>query len=120
MRSSLADSTVPSTTPACSRSSANAVQRNADRQTQGGFLANVQQSLLQQNGTPSTEGLNPEQIELILDLSQVALDIIGIAEPTPVSDAVNGIISLFRGDFLGAGIPALNCHLHPFSQDAAI
>ncbi len=94
-----------------------AIQRNTDRQTQIEFLANVQQNLLQNQGTPNTEGLSPEQIELILDLSQVALDVVGLVDPTPVSDGINGIISLFRGDFLGAGISALS--MIPYVGDLA-
>lgn len=34
----------------------------------------------------------------------MGLDIAGILDPTPISDGSNGVISLFRGDLLGAGI----------------
>ncbi|HEX8145842.1 MAG TPA: hypothetical protein VF591_01465 [Pyrinomonadaceae bacterium] len=57
------------------------------------------------DGIPS--GFTPEQRELILDLTQMGLDIAGILDPTPISDGSNGVISLFRGDLLGAGISAV-------------
>ena len=55
--------------------------------------------------------------ELMLDLGQMVLDIIGIVDPTPISDGANGITSLFRGDFLGAGISALG--MLPYVGDLA-
>lgn len=55
--------------------------------------------------------------ELTLDLTQMALDIAGLIDPTPVSDGANGIVSLFRGDFLGAGISALG--MLPYVGDLA-
>jgi uncharacterized protein len=54
------------------------------------------------NGTQPS--LDDEKTALILDLTQMALDIAGIIDPTPISDGVSGVISLFRGDWLGAGI----------------
>lgn len=48
--------------------------------------------------------LDAEKGALILDLTQMALDIAGIIDPTPISDGLSGVISLFRGDWLGAGI----------------
>lgn len=53
---------------------------------------------------PTDPGLEAEKTALMLDLTQMALDIAGIIDPTPISDGVSGVISLFRGDFLGAGI----------------
>lgn len=55
--------------------------------------------------------------ELILDLGQMALDVAGLFDPTPISDGVNGVISLFRGDFLGAGLSAVS--MIPYVGDAA-
>lgn len=62
-------------------------------------------------------GLTPQQKELALDVGQIGLDIIGLVDPTPVSDGLNGLISLFRGDFLGAGISAVS--MIPYIGDAA-
>jgi len=73
----------------------------------------------------------PNPVELGLDLTQLALDITGIIEPTPISDGSNTIISagraigsLFSGDFGGAGGHALNGVLSaagilPYLGDAA-
>jgi hypothetical protein len=55
--------------------------------------------------------------ELILDLGQMALDVAGLFDPTPISDGANGVISLFRGDFLGAGLSAVS--MIPYVGDAA-
>lgn len=55
--------------------------------------------------------------ELLLDLGQIALDIAGLVDPTPVSDGLNGLISLFRGDFVGAGVSALS--MIPYVGDLA-
>jgi hypothetical protein len=54
---------------------------------------------------------------LILDLTQMALDIAGIVDPTPISDGASGIISLFRGDWLGAGISVAS--MIPYVGDLA-
>ena len=55
--------------------------------------------------------------ELALDVTQMALDIVGLVDPTPISDGVNGLISLGRGDWLGAGISAVS--MIPYLGDAA-
>jgi hypothetical protein len=57
------------------------------------------------------------QRELALDLTQIGLSIAGIFDPTPISDGLDGIISLFRGDFLGAGISAVS--MIPYLGDVA-
>lgn len=53
-------------------------------------------------GVPN--GFTAEERALVLDLTQMGLDIAGILDPTPISDGTNGVISLFRGDLLGAGV----------------
>jgi hypothetical protein len=50
------------------------------------------------------QGLTPEQRALILDLTQLTLDVGGIVDPTGALDGANAVISVARGDFLGAGI----------------
>ncbi|QDU27028.1 hypothetical protein ETAA8_21120 [Anatilimnocola aggregata] len=42
------------------------------------------------------------------DLTQFALDLIGIFDPSPISDGANTIISLCRGDWFGAAINAVS------------
>jgi hypothetical protein len=68
----------------------------------------VAQYTADQPEAPPTNATDPaldaEKTALILDLTQMAFDIAGIIDPTPISDGVSGVISLFRGDWLGAGI----------------
>ena len=54
---------------------------------------------------------------LMLDLTQIGLSIAGIFDPTPVSDGLDGLISVFRGDWLGAGISVVS--MIPYLGDAA-
>lgn len=55
--------------------------------------------------------------DLALDLTQIGLDIAGFFDPTPVSDGANTLISLGRGDWLGAGLSAVS--MVPYVGDAA-
>ena len=66
---------------------------------------------------PSLEGLTPEQQDLVLDLTQVGLSVVGIFDPTGVADGADAIISLGRGDYWGAGISALG--IIPYLGDLA-
>lgn len=49
-----------------------------------------------------------KQRELILDLTQIGLSIAGIIDPTPISDGADGLVSLGRGDWLGASISVVS------------
>ncbi|MDZ7637376.1 MAG: DNA/RNA non-specific endonuclease [Bryobacterales bacterium] len=51
------------------------------------------------------------------DLAQLVLDITGFVDPTPVSDGLNALISLGRGDWLGAGLSGLS--MVPYIGDLA-
>ena len=53
--------------------------------------------------------------ELMLDIGQLVLDVVGIFDPTPASDGANVLISLARGDLFGAGISAIS--IVPFVGD---
>lgn len=64
-----------------------------------------------------TADLAKQKADLALDLVQIGLSIAGIFDPTPISDGIDGLISLFRGDFLGAGISAVS--MIPYIGDAA-
>ncbi|MFD1893046.1 hypothetical protein H0I39_06100 [Ottowia beijingensis] len=55
--------------------------------------------------------------DLALDLTQIGLDIAGFFDPTPISDGANTLISLGRGDWLGAGLSAIS--MVPYIGDAA-
>ncbi len=46
--------------------------------------------------------------ELALDIAQLTLDLIGIIEPTPFADTASGLISVYRGDWLGAGLSVVS------------
>ncbi|APZ91186.1 DNA/RNA non-specific endonuclease [Fuerstiella marisgermanici] len=52
-----------------------------------------------------------------MDLAQIALDIAGIADPTPICDGANAIISVARGDWLGAGLSLVS--IVPYVGDLA-
>ena len=65
----------------------------------------------------AARGVSKADRDALLDMTQMGLDIIGIFDPTPVSDGVNGAISLARGDWLGAGISAVS--MVPYVGDLA-
>lgn len=67
--------------------------------------------------TISTEGLTPEQKELLLDLTDIGLSVIGIFEPTPFSDLAGTGLALSRGEYGGAAISALG--IIPYLGDLA-
>lgn len=66
---------------------------------------------------PDAQELASRKRELALDLTQIGLSLAGIVDPTPISDGLDGVISLFRGDWLGAGISAVS--MIPYIGDAA-
>lgn len=45
---------------------------------------------------------------MALTMTQAAADVAGIVDPTPISDGISAAISLYRGDFLGAGLSVLS------------
>jgi RHS repeat-associated protein len=51
------------------------------------------------------------------DILQAGLDIVGIFDPTPISDGLNTALSANKGDWLNAGISALG--IIPFAGDLA-
>ena len=62
-------------------------------------------------------GGGPDLGELALDLTQIALDIVGIFEPTPFADIGNTLISAVRGDWAGAGLSVVG--VVPYVGDLA-
>ncbi len=62
-------------------------------------------------------GLTPEEEELALDVAQIVLDIVGIFEPTPFADGTNALISIGRGDWLGATLSGIS--IIPYIGDLA-
>lgn len=55
--------------------------------------------------------------QLALDLAQMALDITGFVDPTPISDGAGALLALARGDWGGALISAAG--MLPYVGDAA-
>jgi DNA/RNA non-specific endonuclease len=63
------------------------------------------------------DDITKQKADLALDMVQIGLSVAGIFDPTPVSDGIDGVISLLRGDFLGAGISVVS--MVPYVGDAA-
>lgn len=53
------------------------------------------------------QSFTPEQRELLLDVGQLVLDVVGVVEPTPFADASNAVISIWRGQWGAAAISAV-------------
>ncbi|HEY0004206.1 MAG TPA: HNH endonuclease [Pyrinomonadaceae bacterium] len=58
-------------------------------------------------------GLNSD---LEFQLAQTAVDVAGVADPTPISDIVGASMSLYSGDIVGAGLSLLS--VLPYAGDA--
>ena len=70
-----------------------------------------------QQAKTHADDLAKQKTELALDLVQIGLSVAGIFDPSPISDGADGLISLFRGDFLGAGISVVS--MVPYIGDVA-
>jgi len=79
--------------------------------------ARIKKNQIQSLPKPDLSGLTPEQKELVLDLTQVGLSVVGIFDPTGLADGADAVISLGRGDYWGAGISALG--IIPYLGDLA-
>ena len=55
--------------------------------------------------------------ELTADLAQIVFDIAGVVDPTPISDGAGAVVSVLRGDWLGAGISLIS--MVPYVGDLA-
>ncbi len=53
---------------------------------------------------PAAPDVSALENDLLADMAQTTLDIAGIVDPTPISDALSGIMSAARGDALGVAI----------------
>lgn len=102
--------------PANKGNNANLSDTTASRT--GYDASRLKQKQLQQSlPKPDLTGLTPEQKELVLDLTQVGLSVVGIFDPTGIADGADAVISLGRGDYWGAGISALG--IIPYLGDIA-
>lgn len=54
--------------------------------------------------------------DLKFQLAQTAVDIAGIADPTPISDVIGAGMSLYAGDVIGAGLSLIS--IVPYAGDA--
>lgn len=54
--------------------------------------------------------------DMFLAVGQGVADIMGLFDPTPASDIIGGVLSLARGDFLGAGLSVVS--MVPYVGDA--
>jgi DNase/tRNase domain of colicin-like bacteriocin len=70
-----------------------------------------------QQAQAHADDIAKQKADLALDLVQIGLSVAGIFDPTPISDGADGLISLFRGDLLGAGISVVS--MIPYIGDAA-
>lgn len=103
--------------PATSRTTAIADPNAATASRIGINSADYRRLQIENKLSPSLEGLTAEQKELVADLTQVGLSVIGIFDPTGIADGADAVISLGRGDYWGAGISALG--IIPYLGDLA-
>jgi hypothetical protein len=96
---------------------ANPAMAGALRQAVDAQLTPVQQGQLAASAPLAQAKNGPSAATLALDLTQIGLDIVGIFEPTPFADGANTLISLGRGDWLGAGLSVLG--VVPYLGDLA-
>lgn len=72
------------------------------------------------NADPAIKGaesnLSKLQDALTSDLAQAAVDVAGIVDPTPISDAIGAGMSLAKGDLIGAGLSLVS--MIPYAGDA--
>jgi len=61
--------------------------------------------------------LTHEELELLVELTQMTADILGFVDPTPTCDGISMVLSLTQGDFFGAALSIVS--MVPFLGDAA-
>jgi hypothetical protein len=96
---------------------ANPDMAGALRQAVDAQLTPVQRGQLAASEPLAQPKSGPSAASLALDITQIGLDIVGIFEPTPFADGANTLISLGRGDWLGAGLSAIG--IVPYLGDLA-
>lgn len=93
------------------------VQQNLSCCTAIDFAGQQSAELSATAGTMTPEQLAAEKTALMADIAQIGLAIGGIFEPTPFCDITDAAISVWRGDWLGAGISAVS--VVPYVGDLA-
>jgi hypothetical protein len=56
------------------------------------------------------------QKELAFELDQTVIDAAGILDPTPISDSISAMMSLYKGDYVGAALSTVS--IVPYIGDA--
>jgi hypothetical protein len=56
------------------------------------------------------------QRELVFELGQTVIDVAGIVDPTPISDSISAVMSLSKGDYVGAALSTVS--IIPYIGDA--
>jgi HPt (histidine-containing phosphotransfer) domain-containing protein len=56
------------------------------------------------------------QKELAFELGQTVIDVAGILDPTPISDSISAMMSLYKGDYVGAALSTVS--IIPYVEDA--
>lgn len=90
-----------------------AVSSDGDSLCGSGFRATA----AQQPGPVDASSLTAEEQELLLDITQLVLDLVGIVDPTPMADGSNAVISAGRSDWTGAGLSLIG--VVPYVGDLA-
>jgi DNA/RNA non-specific endonuclease len=85
--------------------------------SRGLTLAQYEQITARAQQTASANANGTDNSALLADLGQMALDIVGIFDPTPTADLVNAGISAWRGDGWGAFLSVLSAV--PYIGDVA-
>ena len=62
------------------------------------------------------QNLKYAQKELAFELGQTVLDVVGIVDPTPISDSLSAMMSLYKGDYVGAALSTVS--IVPYIGDA--
>jgi hypothetical protein len=82
-----------------------------------GLSLTLYENLQQTRATAAANQATADALNLGLDVGQLTLDIVGIFDPTGISDGANALISAGRGDWVGAGLSVVS--IIPFVGDLA-
>ena len=72
------------------------------------LLNRIEQGNAQRLEALEFNDLSPEERQIIFDLSLVTLDIVGIVDPTPISDGTVAVVEVSQGNFAYAGLSVVS------------
>lgn len=81
-----------------------AIQRGINDLISRGLSFETYERTRGSTGTAALNRTSRDNQELLWDLGQLTLDVVGIFDPTGLSDGANALISAGRGDWVGAGL----------------